>query len=400
MSQSKKFTTNPNIERNDLSRLVRLTKLSSVKLPVEITHHSLDEDSKKLQYLLKATSKTYAIAIPKLGQRDLVNNITFAYLVDRTIDELEVLLDIDRSRGGKSPEEVKDLGDLVLDAVDKNEFSTVEKAKFALAEVPVAKKGYRILFDNIAFLSHIAQETPENVKGSIIRYARSMVKGFANPDIQEIETFSDYDRYCHRAAGLVGYQITKTLFDLGLINEDELDYLIPHPGLYKRGINPANDFALALQSVNDIKDLFDDTNSGTYRWPLQDVLVKNNISNFKQLTNPQSDTEKANSTLALTDMVNNTVSIFPGADNYIQGLPKDPYGPRNFCGFALSLSALTLREVNNGHFFEKRGKLSPSKIELADLDIVSEEIARRGDSFLPYTEHLLSGNDSRTYLSK
>jgi len=345
-----------------------------------------DRDTKSLAALLTSSSKTFAFTIPQHGDPKLTNPVSFCYLIDRAIDELEVLV-----HPHSTLQELKDINDLgmfFLDVMAVPDNPSITELKSRLEKVPVKKKGYRKLFDSVSFLADYSQRLPENVREPIIHYARKMVSGFTDPNIQDIRTIEDHNRYCHRAAGLVGLQYTKILESLGIITSETRETLMPYPGLFNPGTNPANDFGMALQKTNDTKDLHEDYANETFRWP-RILLEENGLESFDRLVNPANSDDLRRSYSVLKEMISKAVELFPKAMEYVSKIPEDAKGPRIFCFDTLMMSAAVLRSIDSPEFFTTKGKIGVSLGEILDIDQV---VKCHVDNRMPlnrYLNHLL-----------
>jgi len=89
----------------------------------------------------------------------------------------------------------------------------------------------------------------------------------SNTKVNHIKTFKELEEYCYYIAGTVGFMLT----DLFTINCKEITEEI-----YRYLKDRANDFGLALQKVNILKDIKDDLKRGWCFLP-EEILSKRGI---------------------------------------------------------------------------------------------------------------------------
>ncbi|MCX7830818.1 MAG: squalene/phytoene synthase family protein, partial [Acidobacteria bacterium] len=168
---------------------------------------------------------------------------------------------------------------------------------------------------------------------------------------KEIKSLSDLDDYCYYIAGTVGYMLTN-LFRLNCIDIDE--------NKYKYLNNRANDFGLALQKVNILKDIRDDYLRGWIFIP-KEILSKAKMK-------PQDILDEKNGEKLYT-------SLFPlfetlktnlkSAFEYLTAIPEEEKEIRLFLSTSLFFAAATIDLINK----KKNDFLSANKLKISRLEV-------------------------------
>ena len=253
----------------------------------------MDDSWKYAEDTLDKVSRTFALNIRVLGNR-LRKPITLAYLYMRMADTIEDDPEL-------SIEQKKYLLKKFSRAV---KLGTVDDFLDALpASWNNNGKPDCALCVNAATVIPLLSTYPEPVVNSIKKAVEEMSTGmaiFAEKDFV-IETEKDLDKYCYYVAGIVGEMLTE-LFGS---KEKEL------------GIS----FGLALQLVNIIKDMQEDSERGVSFVP----------KNFTR-----------------ADMIAKAKRHLQDAKNYIKLLPRHKYRRRLFCLWPSLMAVENLRALEEG----------------------------------------------------
>jgi len=347
--------------------------------------------SSELYKMLLDSSKTYAFAIPMLPD-SVKNDVTTTYLLDRYDDIWEdTKLDDDPAEDRKKTKKTLDDFINVLEVPNESKIADIE-VKFNELASRVTHTKHRKLLPHVRKLIYAIQDFPDPIKDDVIRYAKSMIIGITDSNITDIKTIEDHNRYIHRVAGLVGYQVTRIFQHRKELTEKQANALMPHPGLYQPGKNPANDFALAVQKVNDLKDFFEDYDEGIRRWPSEIIEKHGFIHDTLANVDPRNKDEVNAAYGVLQELVDDAVPMFKLANNYIEGLPHKPEGLRIFCGAALGMSAAALRSIQTRDFFRKKGKIRSKFSALNESYDVCEVVTymvKNKENLGPFINHVL-----------
>lgn len=231
-----------------------------------------------------------------------------------------------------------------------------KELEFSLHDAP---EGCISLFESIEALIRVFYSLPSSIKYSIIKCAEEMAEGFLNEDIQHIVTFEDQNRYCHYAAGIVGYMITEIFGYRGYLTKEKVEKLLPL----------AHDFGLALQKVNIIKDVAKDMQEGRYYWP-KNVLKKYGLS-YTRLKKPKINVEKQSRLQVLEELKKETQKYIEKGFDYIEQLPYEPSGIRIYCADNLLMAVSTLRILSSEKLFENEIKISREMVYFIDNKVRS-----------------------------
>lgn len=339
-----------------------------------------DCSDSKLQNLLQESSRTFAFTLEKLPQ-PLSKWLGAAYLGARIIDEVE-----------DSPLAVEDKKYImkripsVLRGGAEFETSSLETLLKGLSEEKI--QGYQKLLSNISCVRLELGKFPAKVQDIIRKCYDKMVEGLSNPATQNIQTLEDHHRYCHYAAGTVGYMVTELTQEAGYFTEQQVRKLMPFPDNFKLGVNPAHDFALGLQLTNDVRDLHKDAKEGIYRYP-QDLLKQESLTYEILLNAKEKDSENLKKAYkVLKSQINDARQYILSANTWLDELPFNPIGLRQAWGDTLAMSAATLRVINNHAFFydEKYRKISQEEVKC--IDEKTRELTEKNKTMLPFLEHL------------
>lgn len=342
---------------------------------------------------LDAASRTFALVLPMLPT-PLGNYLGAAYLVARVADEFEdnprvsknlkygFMREVNQAMWEDAPTRVRNLGTL-------------------LGSLETTEPGYRQLLDGLVEVHEEMRAFPDSVRDSIKRYGDEMIGGMASGRVQNIKTFDDHYRYCHYVAGVWGYLITELTQQAGYFTEQQVrEKLMPKPDEWTAiGVNPAHDFALALQLTNDTKDLHADHQAGIHRWP-SDLLKARNLSFDDLMTidhREHPSMEKAYSVLRM--QVDDARRYVKAGAVWLDALPYGPVGNRRCWGLALGMAASTLRHLNSPAFFYDPESRKMGRLEVAALDQRIIRETRAGRPLTPLMTHLLD-NSARSYSRK
>lgn len=207
-----------------------------------------------LDELLERTSRTFALAIPRLPE-PTCREVTIAYLLFRIADTFEDTTSWPRER------RVEALGDFrqLLESGDDGDGRAEELAERWTREMPVEHDGYRQLLRNTPFVLSEFRGLREGARGPIARHLGRTADGMAEYVSRTGEDgelrlvgLDDLRQYCYVVAGIVGEMLTE-LFLLG-----RPDLAGAAPTLREN----ARAFGEGLQLVNVLKDTRKDVEEG------------------------------------------------------------------------------------------------------------------------------------------
>jgi farnesyl-diphosphate farnesyltransferase len=298
------------------------------------------ENKKAWEYAestLDRVSRTFALNIRVLGKR-LRSPVLLAYLYMRMADTIEDDADLPAEEkisllkkfshavniGGQSIDEF-------IGALPKNWESS--------------EKEDCVLCCNAKLVILLLSEYVDTVAKTIKKGVEEMCEGMAEFVLRQskltddwftIETESDLDRYCYFVAGLVGNMLTE-LFCFASKNFDE--------ERQKKLREKAVSFGLALQLVNIIKDMQDDSKRKVCFVPME-FCRKHGINSAQQLFSPETPQEKKNS--VVSELAKKAKKHLQDAKDYIKTLPRYEHRMRLFCLLPSLMAVDNLRVIGEG----------------------------------------------------
>lgn len=305
--------------------------------------------------LMPKISRTFDATLRELPD-DLMRSCILGYSICRIIDIFEDSNIDERDR--------IILMNAVVSSFSSRDVEAARNLQPRLAKVPIKKKGYVELVKNFSSVVSASEILGEGTNRLISECIRHMADGLSNPTMRNIETFEDHHRYCHYAAGVVGYFITKDMHLKGYIDGASLKRLMPSDMDNKpdAGVNPAHDFATALQLTNNIKDFHDDYGNEIFRWPFQ--LLKARGLKYADIADPGISGRKLDRAMdILGEQIEDAKRFFPSAALWIDNIPyavkgksrESIEGIKRSWGIALALSAATLKRIYSERFFTEEG---------------------------------------------
>jgi len=210
-----------------------------------------------LDHLLEETSRTFALAIPRLPEPTR-EEVTIAYLLFRIADTFEDASDSDPDRRISA---LNEFGALLRDddAVAEVTRRAEEIARDWLATIRIEHGGYRELLEETPFVIErfrgLRPDAVAVIRGHVLRTAEGMAgfvrraKSSGELEIRDLDELRDY---CYTVAGIVGEMLT----ELFLLGPGCLDPVAED--LRAR----AREFGEGLQLVNILKDARTDRGEG------------------------------------------------------------------------------------------------------------------------------------------
>ncbi len=301
----------------------------------------MNADTVLLWKLFPTISRTFAFTIPQLPQ-DIALDLAVGYSVCRIIDTVEdSTLDLDKK---------KKLLNLFFSALQDSNTELMSDFEQESKNVPTSEH-YAAFLQQSSLVLRIFSSLPEQTQQGILDCAEEMIEGFTNPDVQVIDTLEDQNKYCHYAAGIVGYLITGLLVHRGYITEEKAGQLKPL----------SHDFGLALQKVNIIKDVRADYNEGRQYWP-NELLKKQEIT-YEQLFSDHTAAMNV-----LHDLLRDVEHYIERSFEYIDQLPHEPQGIRIYCANNLLMAVATLHAVDTTDLFSDDADVKISRETVKKID--------------------------------
>ena len=301
-------------------------------------------DAQYIWKILPDISRTFAFTIPKLP-KEVALDLAIAYAVCRIIDTIE--------DSNLSSEKKKSLMGLMIKVLTEPRPKIAEfcDAMNLLSE----DKEYLELVEKTGKVIGALRSRPSKVQEIIVKNAVVMAKGFVEDGVQNIKTFSQQNKYCFYAAGIVGHTINELFGHYGYLSQKEVEELMPL----------AEDNGLALQKVNIMKDILDDVKDGRHYWPAE-LLAKYGLT-YKTLGSKEHMEE---SMKVLGELHEDVKPYFARSLNYIHRLPDKPAGLRIFCANNVLMAIATARTITDSKLFtNERVKITREEVYAIDREV-------------------------------
>ncbi|MDR2580535.1 MAG: squalene/phytoene synthase family protein [Fibromonadaceae bacterium] len=306
---------------------------------------------------LDKVSRTFALNIRVLG-KNLRKPVLLAYLYMRIADTIED--DPELSAGEKTK-----LLKIFSNSLNQGGNAAEEFQKALPKNWKESEKDDIALCRNASSVIPLLLEFPEQVRNAIKNAVAEMCEGMAAFSKMQserhegwfyIESENDLDRYCYYVAGLVGNMLTELFCINGkLLNEKKK----------KKLRSLAVSFGLALQIVNIIKDIQDDSSRRVCFVPME-YCRKHGINSVQELFSPQTPQESKNAVVG--EMLAKAAKHLKEAKEYIKTLPRINYQIRLFCLWPSLMAADNLRVIGDGSIiFEPNKRAKISRKSVADI---------------------------------
>ncbi|MDR1812033.1 MAG: squalene/phytoene synthase family protein [Candidatus Fibromonas sp.] len=286
---------------------------------------------------LGKVSRTFALNI-KVLEKNLRRPVLLAYLYMRIADTIEDDPDLPATEKAgllKKFSQALNLGgnstDIFVKSLPEN-WKNSEKADYALC-------------CNAATVIPLLSEYPEQVASAVKTAVEEMCSGMAEFARRKeartdgwfsIESESDLDRYCYFVAGLVGNMLTELFCHSAKCFKEKRQ---------KKLRELAVSFGLALQLVNIIKDMREDSSRKVCFVPVE-FCRRHGINSVQELFSPETPQERKNSVKG--ELIKKASRHLQDAKSYIKTLPRCKHRIRLFCLWPSLMAADNLRVIAEG----------------------------------------------------
>lgn len=279
---------------------------------------SLNAEFRLCWSLLDEVSRSFALCI-RLLPAEIGTDVMVSYLIARLADTIE-----DYSPSPETRKRFLELFRTILSDPQHPESRTLADW---LCSLPATVE--QRLNRSLPEVLKIYSSRDEGNRAIIRRWIGEMISGMENPSVQSVSSPPDLDRYCYYVAGTVGYLLTELFHSYGFI-----------PTRLSRELAPlSEEFGLALQKVNIIKDLADDIVEGRCYWP-REWILSNGLEIDTLLTEtPALDKPRQ---ILLDKMIDNATGHIGNSIDYILLIPETAARIRIFCLIPLVMAVRTL----------------------------------------------------------
>jgi farnesyl-diphosphate farnesyltransferase len=298
---------------------------------------SSDSDWQYAEKMLDKVSRTFSLNIKVLG-KSLRRPVLLAYLYMRIADTIEDDTEL-------PAEEKISLLKKFSQAVNTSGQSINEFTQALPKNWEYSEKIDCVLCCNAGVVIPLLLEFSELVANAIKNAVEEMCKGMIEFVLRQsketnnwftIESEEDLDRYCYFVAGLVGNMLTE-LFCFASKNFCKER----QRKLRKQAVS----FGLALQLVNIIKDIQDDSQRNVCFVPME-YCRKHGINSVQQFFLQETPQENKNS--VITELTKKAKRHLQNAKDYIKALPRHEHRMRLFCLWPSLMAADNLRVIGSG----------------------------------------------------
>ncbi|MDR0515929.1 MAG: phytoene/squalene synthase family protein [Fibromonadaceae bacterium] len=305
----------------------------------------MNEHWEYTEKMLDKVSRTFALNIRILGKK-LRKPVLLAYLYMRIADTIEDDADLSAEEKATLLSKFSKALNLGGEAIDEFKNALPENWKNS-------EKDDVALSCNAHIVIPLLSEQPEFVRNAIKKAVAKMCEGMTYfAKLQEtkkggwfyIESESDLDKYCYYVAGLVGNMITELFCASGRFFSEKKQEKLKELAV---------SFGLALQLVNIIKDIQDDSMRKVCFVPME-FCRRHGVSSAQELFSPQTPQENKNAIIG--ELLAKATQHLRDAKEYIKTLPRVNHRRRLFCLLPSLMAADNLHIIGNGSIIFEQGR--------------------------------------------
>ena len=287
------------------------SKYERPKEPLETLAMNLD-DKAFCYAALSKVSRSFAVVIQQLPE-ELKDPVCIFYLILRALDTVEDDMELDEKRKLE-----------LLSTFHEKSYDP----EFRLTGIG-DQHDYRVLLEHYHKVIRVYLQLEEKYQKVIEDICNRMAQGMIKYAEGKVDTYEDFDDYCHYVAGLVGIGLSG-LFSASGIETNEL----------KEETKLSNDMGLFLQKTNIIRDYHEDLLANRLFWPEEHwKKYADAIDDFNK------DPEGELSMLCLNTLVENALAHAKDSLHYMSMLRnKEVF---RFCAIPQVMAIATLAEVYN-----------------------------------------------------
>jgi farnesyl-diphosphate farnesyltransferase len=309
-----------------------------------------DSDLLLQAQLLLHVSRTFALTIPQLPG-ELRTAVANGYLLCRIADTIEDDPGIDY---GEKRHFYKEFLDVLNSRADPETFAQRLSASLSDSMPP----GEHELIHSTPAVIRLTHSLPESQQEALIRCSRVMCQGMyefqSRKSLDGLESVGDMYRYCYVVAGVVGEMLTELFCD-------HTDELLEHK---QTMLDLGVCFGLGLQMTNILKDIWEDSESGSC-WLPRSIFDDSGNELRKIMRTRQAD----RLTGGIVELVAIAHTNLHAALRYSCLIPKSQGGIRRFCLWAIGMALLTLQNIyrNPGYTSGQQVKISRRNVKAVVL---------------------------------
>lgn len=298
---------------NEIAHLIKMKKEFGQYRPNDkrLTEQASSLSDKDFCYeALKKVSRSFAVVIQQLPL-ELQDPVCLFYLVLRGLDTIEDDMNI--------PQNEKE-------ELLKTFASKLNDKPFNYENIGDTED-YRDLMLHFDKVCKQYQRLDESYQKVITEITDKMAAGMNKYASEKVDSYSDWDDYCHYVAGLVGIGLSQLFLASGLENSDKLkdEYL-------------SNEMGLFLQKTNIIRDFAEDLEQSRVFWP--EEAWKKRVEHLGDL---QKYPEKGLN--VLNELIDNALKHIPNCLAYLKEIRNEQVF--RFCAIPQLMAVATLGELYN-----------------------------------------------------
>jgi len=257
---------------------------------------------------LKKVSRSFSVVIHQLP-KELQAPVGLFYLILRGLDTVEDDMSIEQS--------VKT--ELLNDFA-----SRMNREAFTLSDTGDTQD-YKDLMANFDKVIREYQKLDSQYKEVITDITDRMAFGMNKYVLGAVDSFEDWNDYCHYVAGLVGIGLSK-LFIASRIEQDEK----------LKNEDLSNEMGLFLQKTNIIRDFAEDLDQTRVFWP--SIAWNKKVNSLKEL-----QTNKKVGVEVINELVTNALNHIPACLTYLESIKNEKVF--RFCAIPQLMAVATLNEL-------------------------------------------------------
>ena len=328
----------------EVTYLLQMKKEFSQYKPSDkrLTELSANTSDREFCYeALKKVSRSFAVVIQQLPE-ELQDPVCLFYLILRGLDTVEDDMNIPQSEKEK----------MLISFAER-----LNNEEFTLSNVGDTQD-YQDLMIHFDKICREYKNLAPGYQKVITEITDKMAAGMNKYAHQKVDSYEDWDDYCHYVAGLVGIGLSQLFLASDLEKSEKLkdEFL-------------SNEMGLFLQKTNIIRDFAEDLEQERVFWPEEAWKGKAN-----QLIDLQKEPEKG--LLVLNELVLNALSHIPHCLNYLKEL--DNIEIFRFCAIPQLMAVATLGELfDNEDVLYKNVKIRKGKTAKYFMSIKSFEQTKK-----------------------
>lgn len=283
--------------------------------------------------ILPSISRSFSYIILKTSNPEIRKALCTSYILFRIADTIE-----DSTGDYDTKKQLFSRLKSLLKAGDCDN-SNISAFPLKFKDLKDINEKERFLIENIYHALNGYYSISQDIRTAIYKWITEMIHGMEVYLNKQIQTFDDLDEYCYYVAGTVGFLLSDIFWYYDLLKKE--------PKQLKKSVLG---FALSLQKVNILRDIYEDIHLERLFWPKS--LYESYGKGLKELNNKEKN-------IIIQKMLKNIIPDIKKGHDYVYLLSKRDKTIRFFCCFSIILALKTLILINQKPLvFDKQIKVS------------------------------------------